>query len=907
MTAPMPSVSRLLDLQAAAAEGLEPNLRRFLAFTGWNAGETVELQALEVPRRRAVWASGKCVDTGRDGGSYVAHADTVTRLADLAHEAEGWGGPGVYCILNRVTPAVADRYAPRGQWHRMADKQGTSDGEILTRRALYIDLDADRPKGLSALDAHVIRTFQRADMMAAMLTRYVPAESFGWGHSGNGAGLFLALDNLPCSEELDRLVRGILVACKHMAADPGTFDPQRVRDESLGLVAIDVSVSDRKRLCPAFGTVKAKGAAGVEGRAHRRTAFVASTTPHRLSLDDLHDFADRLMSELASNDARAEMARVLADPKAKAPRPASPASASAPAGSSDGDGFRAANRDIPVHDVLARLGLLDGDRPICPGCRRSSKAGGMVEVLNNALKCSSGTCASQGAPGRPGFRTVTDLVMVAQGVDAAGALAWLRLEFPGANIAPPRGRTPAPEPSRPTAPAAPPARPAPQRQPHHSQLAEHVVAGMGLVQADVLTRFGWLQPDHFHTPMRHVWRAMLDLLAEGVQPGIHDVSLRLQVTGHLETVGGPAAVRRLSVLKPEDVACLDTHAGRIFDLWRLRQLEAAAEQILTACHGLAEDPGSTIADADRAVRRVSEASRRVAHGASIGEAARQRIEQLQAFLQGKATTGSRHSTGFACLNEASSGFGDGELWVLGGRPGLGKTSLALALAVNVAAGSDEGVLFFSLEMGRHDLVERSLSSESGVSLGHIINNTLADEEFFALSDAAERFKSWPVHFDDDAYVTVADIAARAQAEADRLRGIGKPLRLIVVDYLQLVKERAVKGRNREQEVAEISRELKRLAKKLGCTVLALSQLNREGEKEVRLPRSSDLRDSGQIEQDADWIGILYRDKETPRGATCLRICKQRKGPAPMRAVFGWRGECTRFSDYEYGGVADLES
>lgn len=456
--------SLLARLEAAAAEGLAPNLQRFLVFLGWVPGEVLELQALEVPRSRNPW---------RDGGSYVAHATTSDAILALANEVERWGGPGVYAIFNRIAAAVAGRYQGN-TWNLMQKGASTSDAEILARRLAYIDLDAVRLRGISALNDHVARTFERAELLATILRRHAPAECLGAGHSGNGAGLFVALADLPCDDDSDRLIRGLLVACKLLVGDPEADD--KVRGEELRAVGIDTSVSDRKRLCPLFGTMKRKGADSTD-RPHRRTAFLGPETPRRLDLVELRALVMGLRGELPTDEARAEVDAELAGATAKgaskaskaskatsnghapADRPSATSSARSGATSSTGgDDFRRAN-EIPIGDVLDALGLLDGDRPRCPGCGESDKG---VAIVGNGLKCSHNRCAGKGF--RDGFRTVIDLVVEVEGVEAAGALAWLREAFPSAGIEPPRAAKPASKASKRTdskASTTPPATAAP--------------------------------------------------------------------------------------------------------------------------------------------------------------------------------------------------------------------------------------------------------------------------------------------------------------------------------------------------------------------------------------------------------------------------------------------------------------
>jgi hypothetical protein len=421
-------------LLAAAGEGLAPNLARFMTFLGWTEGELFELQSLEVPQCPRPW---------RQGGNYVAHATTIEQAAKLASEADGWGAMGVFAVLNALRPALAARHA-HGVWHPMKKGASTEDPDILARRALYLDLDAERPKGVSSLAPHLARTAERAEQLAAILARHIPREAIGWGLSGNGAAIFLALAMLPCDEETDRLGKALLAACSALVSDPRAPD-KHTAEERLA-VSVDTSVCDRRRLCPAFGTMKRKGQ-DVPDRPHRRTAFLApSAPPHRLTLADLRALVAGLRAELVTDDARAAVDAALAGaPQRPAPKPAAPtakpasSSSTSPQGKSPaqrgadttGADFQRA-REIPVGDVLAALGLLDGDQPVCPGCRSADSG---VAIVGNGLKCSHNRCSDKGHSN--GFRTTIDVVQEAQGLDAPGALGWLREAFPGAGIEPP--------------------------------------------------------------------------------------------------------------------------------------------------------------------------------------------------------------------------------------------------------------------------------------------------------------------------------------------------------------------------------------------------------------------------------------------------------------------------------------
>ncbi|MCE7892310.1 MAG: hypothetical protein DYH12_21840 [Sorangiineae bacterium PRO1] len=420
--------SLLTRLEHAAAEGLEANLRRYLRFLGWTPGEPIELQALSVPEARNPW---------RKAGNYAAHASTLPALVRLAAEADAWGAQGVYLLFNQIKPAVQHRHQ-LDAWYLMGKGDSTQDQDIARRRLAYIDMDperADGVKGISATDDELARAAERTTDARALLARFVPPDSLGAGLSGNGCALFLALEPSEPTGEGERLIKALLVALA------GLLNDQAVK--------VDTSVSDPKRIGPCFGTVKRKGHHS-DGRPHRRSAFLGPAEPHRLTLDELRALVMALRAELPTDEARAAVDAALADAPARtAPRPPSVGAAPAARPSGDsGDDFLKA-REIPVGEVLARLGLLDSDHPVCPGCREADSG---VAIVGNGLKCSHNRCSSKGAPGRPGFRTTIDLVMEAQGLDAKEALGWLRETFPSAGIEPPRSAKPAPKAPRRTAP-----------------------------------------------------------------------------------------------------------------------------------------------------------------------------------------------------------------------------------------------------------------------------------------------------------------------------------------------------------------------------------------------------------------------------------------------------------------------
>lgn len=377
-------------LERAAAEGLEPNIRRFMRFRG--PSYPCELQALSIAETR--------FESNR-----AAHARTEDEAVTLAGQAEAFHALGVFVLFNAVDPAVATRAQP-GKWNTSKKGGSTTDADVRARTLLFIDVDAKRPRGTSSSAEELSRTFP----VACDVARHFPPASVGYGYSGNGAAVFVALDTLPETPSLGALVRRVLaaLAARHLADG----------------VEIDVTVCDAKRLCPAFGTTKRKGARGIAERPHRRTAFLGPSAPHRLTLSDLEHVAGEL-----------------APPEP----PAAPASTPAPR-RADADDVWATARAVPVGAVLEWLDLGTEERPTCPGCRESD--GSAVSVVGNGLKCLHKRCATRGVPGHDGFRTTVDLVCEARGVAPGAALRALGERFgfsvpgraPEARTAPPRLR-----------------------------------------------------------------------------------------------------------------------------------------------------------------------------------------------------------------------------------------------------------------------------------------------------------------------------------------------------------------------------------------------------------------------------------------------------------------------------------
>jgi replicative DNA helicase len=281
---------------------------------------------------------------------------------------------------------------------------------------------------------------------------------------------------------------------------------------------------------------------------------------------------------------------------------------------------------------------------------------------------------------------------------------------------------------------------------------------------------------------------------------------------------------------------------------------------------------------------------------SLKDVVKDSFEMIEKLYERKeAVTGI--PSGFRDLDEMTSGFQPGDLIIVGGRPSMGKTAFALNIAQYVGVETGSPVAIFSLEMSKRQLAVRLLAAEAMVDSKKLQKGFIKKEDWHKLTSAAGRLAEAPIFIDDTPNISVIEMRAKSR----RLKA-EHGLSLIIVDYLQLIRGRGNVER-REQEISEISRSLKALAKELDLPVIALSQLNRAVEqRHDKMPTLADLRESGAIEQDADVILFLYRDevyhknKPENKGKAVVRVAKQRNGPTgDVKLTF--LDYCTRFVDY----------
>jgi replicative DNA helicase len=435
--------------------------------------------------------------------------------------------------------------------------------------------------------------------------------------------------------------------------------------------------------------------------------------------------------------------------------------------------------------------------------------------------------------------------------------------------------------------------------------AEQSVLGAILVRPEVLDRVADLiEPGDFYREAHgRIFQAMLDLYGRGEPVDLVSVSALLKERGQLEGVGGPAFLAGLS----EQVGFAtnaDYYASLVHDKAILRRLLDTTQEIASACLAPVEDVPEFLDAAEQKVFEVAESKVRPGFK-SVSALVEQEIANLEAIWHREAGRITGVPSGFPDLDNLTAGFQNSDLIIIAARPSMGKTALALNIAYNAAYKPQVPVAFFSLEMSKEQLVRRLLSSIGEVDAGNLRRAFLSTPEWANLQTAAGYLLDCPIYIDDTPAATVLDIRAKAR----RLKADGK-LGLVIIDYLQLMRGRH-DAPSREQEISEISRSLKALAKELNVPVMALSQLNRRVEERPnKRPQLADLRESGAIEQDADVIIFIYRDEvyreDSPdKGVAEVIVGKQRNGPTG-KVKLAFRDKYTRFDNLarEDGLAAD---
>jgi len=414
-----------------------------------------------------------------------------------------------------------------------------------------------------------------------------------------------------------------------------------------------------------------------------------------------------------------------------------------------------------------------------------------------------------------------------------------------------------------------------------AQQAELAVLGGILLDEGALDRVtSVLGADDFAQPRNRTIFECMTTLANGRRAvDLVTIASALEQSGELEACGGMDYLVNLSMGVVTAVH-LEHHAQIVHDAAEVRRLVGACAGIIEKANGGDyDDTRRLIDEAQQVIYQVGQAQATKGF-TPLKAALRDALDKVkEAYKTKQSITGV--STGFIDLDRETAGLQPGDLVILGARPSMGKTSFALNLASNAAQRSGKAVAIFSLEMPTTQIVGRLLSSEARVQFGAMRTGNIQDKDVSQLQEAVRRMSTWRIHVDDTSGISVMEARAKCRRlAADREVG---ELGMVVIDYLQLMKG-SPNTQSREQEISEISRNLKGLAKELSVPVVALSQLSRSLESRPnKRPIMSDLRESGAIEQDADVIMFIYRDevynKETEeKNVAEIIIAKQRNGP-----------------------------
>ena len=413
-----------------------------------------------------------------------------------------------------------------------------------------------------------------------------------------------------------------------------------------------------------------------------------------------------------------------------------------------------------------------------------------------------------------------------------------------------------------------------------------------------------LRPESFYEPRNQmVYQAIMELSMAERPVDILTVTEQLAKNGQLEEVGGPGYVMELSS-RVASSANIEYHANIIAQKSLARQLISFASMIETKAFDETIDVEDLMQEAEGSLFELSQRNMKKDYTA-IDPVIAQAVKTIQnAAKNTDGLTGV--STGYYKLDDITSGWQASDLVIIAGRPAMGKTSFALSMAKNIAADMREPMAFFSLEMSNVQLVNRLISNACEIQGSKILNGQLQRDEWERLDKRINNLLGAPLYIDDTPGLSVFELRTKARRLV-REHGV----KLIMIDYLQLMNANGMRFSSRQEEVSTISRSLKGLAKELNIPILALSQLNRGVESreglEGKRPQLSDLRESGAIEQDADMVIFVHRPEyyhiyqddngRDLHGMAQIIIAKHRKG-ATGDVLLTFRGEYTRFENPE---------
>ncbi|MCR6112659.1 replicative DNA helicase [Bacillus sp. A301a_S52] len=413
--------------------------------------------------------------------------------------------------------------------------------------------------------------------------------------------------------------------------------------------------------------------------------------------------------------------------------------------------------------------------------------------------------------------------------------------------------------------------------PQNIEAEQAVLGAIFLEDQALITASERLIPEDFYrVAHQRIYTVMLELSSKSEPVDLVTVTSELETKNWLEETGGVSYLSDLANAVPT-AANISYYSQIVEEKSLLRKLIRVATNIATEGYAADEDVEAILSDAEKAILEVAQ-KRSAGEFADIKDVLIEAFDKIE-MLQHTAGEVTGIPTGFTELDRITAGFQRNDLVIVAARPSVGKTAFALNISQNVATKTDENVAIFSLEMGADQLVMRMLCAEGNIDAQRLRTGRLEDEDWQRLTMAMGSLSKAGIYIDDTPGIKVKDIRAKCR-KLKKERGLG----MIMIDYLQLIQGDSRSGEGRQQEVSEISRELKGLARELELPVIALSQLSRGVEsRQDKRPMMSDIRESGSIEQDADIVAFLYRDdyydqESENKDIIEIIIAKQRNGP-----------------------------
>jgi len=433
--------------------------------------------------------------------------------------------------------------------------------------------------------------------------------------------------------------------------------------------------------------------------------------------------------------------------------------------------------------------------------------------------------------------------------------------------------------------------------PPHDIDAEQAVIGSMLTDKDaVVDAIETLKPDDFYRQdNKTIYEAILNLYNRAEPIDIITVKSELTSFGKLESVGGLEYIAVLPDRVPT-TANVEKYIKIVEEKSILRRLIKASNELIDLGYAETEEVDSIIEQAEKKVFEISQGKNQKGYTQIKDILVESFAEIEKLYNQKEPITGI--PTGFADLDYKTAGLHNSDLVLIAARPAMGKSAFALNIATNAAVQANVPVVIFNLEMSKSQLVSRILCSEAMVDSNKVRTGKVEEDDWIKLATALGPLSEAPIYIDDTPGITVTEIRAKC-----RKLKMEKNIGLIVIDYLQLIQGSGKRNSSREQEISEISRSLKILAKELDVPVIALSQLSRAAEQRAdHRPMLSDLRESGAIEQDADIVMFLYRDDyynpdSEKKNIAEVIMAKHRAGSTGTVELL-WLGSYTKFVNIE---------